>query len=107
MRSWRMPAIGVFALTAILFIHDARAFFGNIGGLPCLVGCGGSRGVVNTNFFGDAVATFVTGPSIDRFESAGRSVVDYADQKLNASLERQFAALELALSKQKDDFVNS
>ena len=79
-----------------LFIPmPSYSFFGNIsiGGvhLPCAIGCGGSRGIVNLGFAGDAVNSFVTGPSIEGFQNAANAAADRATAKLDEVITRQKA----------------
>lgn len=107
----------VMALAALLMLLEptvSHSFIGNIkiGGvkLPCAVACGGSRGVVNLNFAGDAVNSFITGPSIDNFSEKVNQSVDRGLDKLEKLLiARQTDFLEKATeiaNSQRDQFIN-
>jgi hypothetical protein len=82
-------AISVASTAAVAFIGNVK-----IGGfkVPCAVACGGSRGIVNTNFVGDLVNNVFLGPSIDNFEGAANRTVDRATQQLDQILTKQKAA---------------
>jgi hypothetical protein len=96
MRRLRLAAL--VGLLCFLVPLPAYCFIGNIkiGGvkLPCAVACGGSRGVVNLNFAGDAINSFLTGPSIDNFA-----------EKANQSIDRGLEKFEKLLIARQSDFL--
>src|SRR5262249_4929393 len=103
-RRTRMRTRGLLFLLScglvLLLPGNGYSFFGNIsiGGvhLPCAVGCGGSRGIVNFGFAGDSGYSFIIGPSIDGLHDAA-----------NAAAERAMTSLDGILTKQKADFFQT
>src|SRR5580704_5288118 len=72
--------------------------------IPCLVACG-SKGVVNLNFAGDAIDTFVFGSSIndfnDKMKALGDQFLAQAKQQLDAVLSDKITQLDKLADKQR------
>ncbi len=98
------------AVAILLWTSSVWAFLGNIriGGtaIPCVVACGGDRGIINTKLPGD-VLTFFGAPTPDGFKGAGTDVVDYADRKFNATLAQKLSELDKSLTEQRSSLVTA
>jgi hypothetical protein len=84
-------AVKLGLLFLALLPPPTNALIGNIPGVPCLVACGGSKGVVNFGFVGDATRNLFFDSSInrisDKFDALGakysQQFSDILDGKIN------------------------
>ncbi|MCA1549699.1 hypothetical protein I6F36_22975 [Bradyrhizobium sp. BRP19] len=97
------PAVLFLSMLFVCLPGSSQSFIGNVKlgsvQLPCAVGCGGSRGVVNFGFAGDAVNSFISGPSIDAFREAANQAADRATKSLDTILTQQKADFFQSLAK--------
>ncbi|NWA61528.1 hypothetical protein HX773_11590 [Pantoea sp. B9002] len=99
-------------LLAIIVSFSTVAFFSNItiGGvsLPCAAFCG-DKGVINPNFFGDAVNNLALGSSIDaldeKLKTRGEALITQSESKLNLVLDDKIAKLNELASYQREEFL--
>lgn len=110
--SRRVLARSLLAVVVLLLPPESLPFFGNIkiGGLslPCAVGCGGDRGILNFNFLGDAFHSFFTSSSIDSFDekmkARGDAFLASAESKLNTVLDDKILKLNALIDSQRHEF---
>ena len=94
---------------ALLSATTATALIGNIKigdfSVPCLVACGGEKGVVNFNFLGDLSKSIIFDPALNKFDniltSQREAFLKEADQTLRKTLSEASDRLEQMAENQR------
>jgi hypothetical protein len=101
-----MRRLLAICILVLLLDFNSPSQIGNfsIGGLPCVVACG-DKGVINLRAPGELINNYLGGPTVDNFHDQSMNVVNEADKKLNATLDKQRDKLTIAITEQREALV--